>query len=176
MAGYDGPVTEPSTTATDDGASPTTQSDPGERRLARPPSERYRVAEVVDAPQPRPTSPGRGLLFATLVGVVGALAITFLGGVLTLTGGLLVAAAVLGWGTGWALKIGAGASLSSRRRVVAAVVVAVAAVLLGQVGLWLYAGTEGGVLSLTEYLGETFGPLVPLQALIAPMVAWATAR
>ena len=77
---------------------------------------------------------------------------------------------------GWALKIGAGASLSSRRRVVAAVVVAVAAVLLGQVGLWLYAGTEGGVLSLTEYLGETFGPLVPLQALIAPMVAWATAR
>ena len=46
----------------------------------------------------------------------------------------------------------------------------------GQVGLWLYAGSEGGVLSLVDYLGETFGPLVPLQVVIAPAAAWMAAR
>ncbi len=111
-----------------------------------------------------------------LVGVVGAIAITVLGGIVTLTGGLLVTAGVIGWGTGWALKLGAGGSMTAGRRAAVAALVAVLAVVAGQVGLWLYAGTEGGVLSLTDYLGETFGPLVLLQAGIAPVVAWLTAR
>ncbi len=49
-------------------------------------------------------------------------------------------------------------------------------VTIGQVGLWLYARTEGGVLPLIDYLGLTFGALVPLQLLLAAGVAWWRAR
>ena len=49
-------------------------------------------------------------------------------------------------------------------------------VVLGQVGLWLFARTEGGVLPLVDYLGQTFGPLVPLEVLLAAGVAWWRAR
>ena len=35
---------------------------------------------------------------------------------------------------------------------------AVAAIALGQLGLWLFARIEGGVLPLVDYLGEVFGP------------------
>ena len=47
---------------------------------------------------------------------------------------------------------------------------------LGQVGLWLLARGEGGVLPLVDYLGETFGILVPLQLAIAGLVAWWRSR
>jgi hypothetical protein len=60
--------------------------------------------------------------------------------------------------------------------VVLAIVIAAAAVLLAQVGLWQYALREGGVLPFVDYLGEVFGPLVPLQAIAAVIVAWLAAR
>ena len=108
-------------------------------------------------------SAARGLALAAIVAVVGAVAITVLGGVLTLTAGLLVVAAIIGW------AIGMGPARSAagrhRRRPAAhrlAVALALGAVVLGQVGLWLYARTEGGVLPLVDYLGEVFGPLVPV--------------
>jgi hypothetical protein len=147
---------------------------PGERRLAHPPSDRYRAAEP-EAP-PRPVSPARGLGYATIVLVLGALAIVVCGGVLTLTGGLFAVAAVIGYATAWALRAGAGTTIGRRRRIYLAVAFALASVALGQLGLWLYALTEGGVLPLVDYLGEVFGPLVPIQALIAVLVAWVTAR
>jgi hypothetical protein len=50
------------------------------------------------------------------------------------------------------------------------------AVALGQLGLWAYARSEGGVLGPIDYLAETFGVLVPLEFLAASVVAWATAR
>ena len=152
---------------------------PGERRLAHPPSDRYREVETAladAAAPPRPVSPTRGIAYAGVVAIVGAVSITVLGGVLTLTGGLLVAAAVIGVATGWALRVGAGASIPRDRRAAVALVIALVAVLAGQVGLWLYARTEGGVLPLFDYLGETFGVLVPLQVVIAPLVAWMAAR
>jgi hypothetical protein len=99
-----------------------------------------------------------------------------MGGVLTLTGGLVVTAAVIGIATGWAVRMGAGTSLTPRRRSEIAVVVSLIAVLAGQVGLWLYAQSEGGVLPLLDYLGQVFGPLVPLQVAIAPIAAWMAAR
>ena len=49
-------------------------------------------------------------------------------------------------------------------------------IVAGQVGLWLYAQAEGGVLSLPDHLAQTYGPLVPLQAVIAIGVTWWTAR
>ncbi len=45
-------------------------------------------------------------------------------------------------------------------------------VALGQVGLWLLGREEGGVLSLIDYLAEVFGFLVPLQFVIAALIAW----
>ena len=47
---------------------------------------------------------------------------------------------------------------------------------LVRIGLWLYARTEGGVLGPLDYLGETFGLLVPLQVLAASIAAWISAR
>jgi len=57
-----------------------------------------------------------------------------------------------------------------------AVALAVGSVVLGQLGLWLYARVEGGVLPLGGYLAETFGVLVPFQVAVAAIVAWRAAR
>ena len=44
---------------------------------------------------------------------------------------------------------------------------------LGQVGLWVFARSEGGVLPLLDYLGEAFGLVVPVQLVVAsPVSAW----
>jgi hypothetical protein len=101
---------------------------------------------------------------------------TILGGVLAVSAGLLVVAAVTAWAIAAGLRTGAGSTrqaLSPRR---VTLVLATLAVTGGQVGLWLYARSEGGVLGPLEYLGETFGVLVPLEFAIAWVVSWATAR
>jgi hypothetical protein len=73
-----------------------------------------------------------------------------------------------------ALRLGAGTTLTSGRRRWLAAGLAVAGVLLGQIGLWLFARTEGGVLPIVDYLGQTFGPLVVLQIVAAGLAAaWA---
>jgi hypothetical protein len=149
---------------------------PGERRLAHPPSDRYRAAELAAQAPPRPTSAARGLAYAAVVVVVGALAITVLGGVVTLTGGLLALAGIIGWAVAWALRTGAGSAIAAGRRTLLAVALAVASIVLGQLGLWLYGLSEGGVLPFLDYLGEVYGPLVPVQAIIAAVVAWVAAR
>jgi hypothetical protein len=152
---------------------------PGERRLAHPPSDRYRAAEEAAAARsasPRVVSAGRGVAFATGTMVLGAVVLVVVGGVLTFSGALLVLAGLIGWAVSFAFWYGAGTSLTRSRRVLLPVAFAVGAVVLGQVGLWLYAATEGGVLPLTDYLGEVFGWLVPLQVVIAALGAAITAR
>lgn len=152
---------------------------PGERRLAHPPSDRYRADEERRAAAAAPdasASLARGLAIAIVVAMVGAMAIVLLGGVLTFTSGLVVVAGATAWGVGAGLRFGAGEHLASRRRVVAAIAIAVAAVVLGQLGLWQYARTEGGVMAPLDYLAEVFGLLVPLQIVVAAVVAWAAAR
>ena len=157
-----------------------TAPSPGERRLAHPPSDRYRVAEARAAAAADTADPAaslaRGVAVATVVVILGAVAIVLLGGVLTITTGLLVVAGATGWGIAAALRIGAGEHLSSRRRVALAVALGAGAVALGQLGLWQYARTEGGVLPPLEYLGEVFGLLVPLEFAAAVVVAWLVAR
>lgn len=156
---------------------------PGERRLARPPSDRYRAAETaaaeaaaaVAAPDPGASVP-RGVAVATVVGIVGAAVITVLGGVFAVSAGLIVAAAAVGWALAVALRVGAGEWLTRSARVRLAVALAVAAIALGQLGLWLYARTEGGVLPPLDYLGQVFGFLVPAEFTAAVIVAWVSAR
>jgi hypothetical protein len=53
---------------------------------------------------------------------------------------------------------------------------ALTGVALGQLGLWLLARQEGGVLSPLDYLAEVFGILVPLELAIAGLVAWWRSR
>jgi hypothetical protein len=173
---YDGSVTD--TSPPPDEVPPPSASSPGERRLAHPPSDRYRAAEAqaaAVAPDPG-ASVARGAAISTVVAIVGAVAIVVLGGVFAVTAGLVAVAGGLGWAVAAALGYGAGDHLPRRRRVGAAIGLAIAAVALGQLGLWQYARTEGGVLPPVEYLLEVFGPLVPLEFGAAALLAWLAAR
>lgn len=181
--GYDGTVIDPPAEelrpdppSTPPSKPPTTPSSPGERRLAHPPSDRYRVAEPVPPGPERAASPGRGAIFAVVAAGAGAAAVTVLGGVMTVSAGLLVVAATTGWAVGLGLRVGAGQTLPADRRVRLAVGLALLAIVLGQLGLWLYARTEGGVLGPLDYLGEAFGLLVPLELVTAAIASWRTAR
>ena len=142
------------------------EQEPGERpnrpRLDRPPGARY--AEAAEAPTQ--ASPVRGLAWAALVAVGGAATIVALGGPLAVSLGLIVVAFLIGRFVG----------LTLRGRWPAAVIIALLAILSGQLGIWLYARSEGGVLGLVDYLGQTFGWLVAAQLLVGAAVAWWTAR
>lgn len=171
MAGVTGPGSDPRI--------------PGERRLARPPSDRYRTAapsiadDQAGGATDRAGSPARAVAYGAIAALGGAVAIVVLGGVLAISAGLLVVAVTTGYAVGVATKAGAGAAGGPARRRTwrwTAVGVAVAGVLVGQLGLWLFARTEGGVLTLPDYLAQTFGALVPLQVLLAGVAAWWTAR
>lgn len=121
-----------------------------------------------------PPSFARGITAALLAAIAGAIAIAVGGGVLTITAGLLVVAAIVGWIVPVALMVGAGpgtAEERGRRRWTAAVI-ALAGVALGQLGLWLIARGEGGTLGVIDYLAEVFGLLVPAELLLAAALAW----
>jgi hypothetical protein len=131
---------------------------------------------VVDQVDQAGGSPGRGLAVAVVVAIAGGLAIAILGEVVLVSAGLVVVAAAVGWVVALAFRIGAGESIARPARTRLAIGLALVAIAIGQVGLWLYARSEGGVLPIADYLGETFGLLVPLQAITAAGVAWWTAR
>ena len=113
---------------------------------------------------------GLGLL--AIIG--GALGFVLLGGIALVTAGLLAWAAIVGWIAAMAIRLGANAARA--RRVAPAVILALLAVGLGQVGIWVYAQAQGGVLPLLEHLATVFGMLVPLEFAVAGVVAWWTAR
>ncbi len=153
---------------------------PGERRLDRPPSDRYRdlpgAEEGGSGAAAAPGSIGRAIAIGFLAGLAGAVATVVLGGILSLSAGLVVVAAATGWAVGTATRIGAHDAIDRDRRPWLALALTLVAVVLGQLGLWLYARTEGGVLTLPDYLAQTFGLLVPVQAVVAAGVAWWSAR
>ncbi len=148
---------------------------PGERRLGRPPSERYREAEP-ESPADRPASVRRGVGLAAVAAIGETVAIVVAGGVLLITAGLVAVAAIGGWAVAMGLRVGSAGLLDRRRRVGTAVALAVAGVVLGQLGLWAYGRFEGGVLGPVDYLNEVYGPLVALEIAAAAVAAWLTAR
>ena len=174
--GYDDCVTDPETPI------PPPSSDPGEqRRLAHPPSDRYRAAEARAAAEAAPredpsASVVRGLALALVVALIGAVALVILGAIATVTTGLIVVAGAIGFGVGVALQVGAGGQLSTGRRIGLAIGLTVVSIALGQLGIWQYARSEGGVLPLFDYLGEVFGPLVVVEFGVGAIVAWVAAR
>ena len=149
---------------------------PGERRLAHPPSDRYRVAEPAPPPDDPAASVARGVALAVAVALAGAGALTVLGGVLAVSAGLIVVAGAAGWAVAIALRVGAGPRLAPSRRVSLAIGLALASVALGQLGLWAYGRSEGGVLEPLDYLAQVYGPVVILEFAAAWIVAWISAR
>jgi hypothetical protein len=147
---------------------PDASPEPGERRLLdRPPSERYESAATAadtsasaanaTAESTLPVPLRERLLRGVAVGLAGAIALTLLGGPLSITAGLVGAAGAIGWVVGVVVRPGRGLAVGS----------ALASVALGLVGIWLYAGIEGGALGLVDYLGEVQGILVPIELAVA---------
>jgi hypothetical protein len=132
------------------------------------------VAPADREPEPdRAASPVRGAAFGAVAGLAGAAAITILGSALAVTAGLLVVAAATGWAVGIGLRAGGGAR-RTKGRTRRAVAIALGAVALGQLGLWAYASSEGGVLTPLDFLWQVYGGLAPLE-FVAAAVAAATA-
>ena len=140
--------------------------EPGETRrtLERPPGDRYH--EQARRPTARAPSRASAAGRAALVALAGAAVMTIAGGPLSMTLGLLVVIAF----TAWLI-----ASIV-RPDVWLAVGLAVGSVAVGLVGIWLYAGLEGGTLGLVDYLGQVQGPLVPVELAVAALVAFVTIR
>lgn len=140
---YDGRVT-----------TPTPASEPGDRRplLERPPGDRY----VVPTP-PTETTARRLDAILVPVGLVLGTAVAFViaGGLLTFTAGLVVLAAFLGWLTGRLVSPPARAAF-----------VALVAIAVGFLGIWLFGRIEGGVLNPIDYLVDVEGPLVVILSLV----------
>jgi hypothetical protein len=113
---------------------------PGERRLERPPSERYAAADDA-APTGRPGSFAQAVALGSIAAGAGAVLTVLLGGVVALSAGLLVVAASAGYGVGVLTRLGGGTSLAPTRRTSIAIVLALVGFSLGQLGLWWYAGT-----------------------------------
>ena len=156
-------------------AAMTTPTPGGSRRLDRPPSDRFRIDEPDEAPDPA-GSIARAAIGADGVALAGAVLTVLLGGVLALSAGLLVLWASLGSLIGQVTRWMGGGALAPRVRIAVAVGSALLGVALGQLGLWLYADLEGGALPLLDYLAQTYGVLVPLQALLAAGFAWWSSR
>ena len=143
--------------------------------LERAPGERFAEPDAA-ATAADPRTPARGVLLAVLAGVAGAVLTVILAGPMAVSVGLLIASLLTGRFVAEGLRLGAGATIPGGRRAWIAVAVAVASVACAQLGIWAFARFEGGVLSPLDYLAQTFGPLVPLQVLVAALVAWWSAR
>ena len=117
-------------------------------------------------------SPVRGIGLALLAATMGAAILVFLGGPLSFSYGLIIVAYFIGRFAAVGLKVGAGATISPANRVTIAILVSLFAVALGQMGLWVFATTEGGRLSMFDYLANVYGALVPIQFIIATLAAW----
>jgi hypothetical protein len=148
------------------------QPEPGERRrLDHPPSDRYRDAPPTtiqaesDAEAAAQPTDAERLIRGIAVGLVGILVFALLGGPLSVTFGLVAAAGAIGWLIG----------LVARPMRAAATAIALASVGLGLIAIWLYAGSEGGVLPIVEYFAEVQGLLVPIELAAAGGLAFAAA-
>lgn len=157
---------------------------PGERvaphaRLERPPSERYHGP---DGGQPRDGPKGaRGSQLAAVwgglaAGAAGAAIFAGLAGPLSLDVGLLIVAAFIGWEVAGGVRIGGRAAVDRRTRLWLALGSTVVALTAGEVGTWLWARSEGGALPLLDHLWTVYGPLLPLQYVVALAVAAWSAR
>lgn len=115
------------------------------------------------APAPDPLA---GAVVPLGIALGGAIAFVVLGGILAVTAGLVIVAAVVGWLIGMTVSPPARAGL-----------VGLGAVALGLLAMWLFGRIEGGVMDPLSYLLEVHGwPLVALQLLAGGGLAAAASR
>jgi hypothetical protein len=122
------------------------------------------------------------LIRAALIGLVGALILVLVGGIVASTAGLVFVAGATGAGVGLALARAAVPPADAATeppplgRVACmrlAVALACTAVLIAAAGTWLVALREGGTLGPIEYLWTAFGPFVPAELIVASIsAAW----
>ncbi len=147
---------------------------PDGRHLAAPPSARYGPAGApTDVRAGSPVA--RTIVLAGLAALVGAATIVIVGGILAQTSGLLAVAGLGGIVIGRILR-GARGALTRALRATLPLVFAIDMIVLGNLGIWVYALGEGGVLGPIEYLAETFGPLVIAEVVVAAVAAYLAER
>ncbi len=146
--------------------------------LDRPPSDRYGQSAPPASADGAVSSGSlvRAALFAIPAAVIALAVYVGLAGPLSFTAGLVVVAIFAGRMIGLSAKAGGGTAVTSDRAVVIALVITLAWFAGAQVSTWLFAQSEGGVLPPLDYLGQVFGPIVPLVAVSSVLAAWWSAR
>ena len=148
--------------------------------LDRAPGERYeqpRMGRLGRGARIDPSgSPARAVVSGTIAAAVAAIVFLIFAGPLSFSAGLVVIAIFAGRMIGLVTRTAAGPAVSSDARVVIALLLTIGWFVVAQLAVWLYARAEGGNLDMLDYLGQTFGPLVPLQLIVAVLVAWWSAR
>ena len=109
-----------------------------------------------------------GLVAAALC----ALLLFVFAALLAFSAGLVVVAFFAGRIVGLSVRSGARSGLPPATRTSVAIVLSLAAITVAMVATWVFARLTGGVLGLGDYLGETLGPIVPLQYMVATLGAW----
>ena len=157
---------------------------PSGPRLERPPSDRYRLRRpsvpAADATIPAEEggpSPARGVLFGMVGAAIGAALLFVLGALFAFSAGLLIVAVFAGRAVGLLVRGGAGDALSSPARVSVAVLVVLGGITLAEAAIWGWAiAAQGARLGPADYLLDVFGPVLPLEYIIATLAAWWSAR
>ena len=152
-------------------------AEPRGRRLAEAPSARYAAGGQAGAPDASRSALPGPLVRAGLIAAAGAIALVLVGGIFASTFGLLFVSGVMGAAIGLVIAragVPDNAARPTPRRTVLwiAIALAIGAVALGDVGLWLVARQEGGTLGPLDYLWTTFGPFLPGDAIVAALTAW----
>lgn len=116
------------------------------------------------------------LVRGAVVAAFGSAVLILTGGVLGSNGGLLfiggLAGAVTGLLIARAVVPERGAPAMSRSTAIrAAVAIALAAVVVGAIGIWIVGRAQGGVLGPIEYFLETSGVLLPAVAIVSAVAA-----
>ncbi len=154
---------------------------PSRRILDRPPSDRYDGegsdpatgdAEAAGMPAGPRWAIGIGVFAAVIpAGILVVMAWLF-----GFTSGLVVAAIFLGRIVGLSVRGAPKSGLTSDARTLVAIVITLASLGVSQVAIWLLALREGGVLPIVDYLAQTYGPVVPLEAMLGTIAAWWSAK
>lgn len=151
-----------------------------QRRLERPPAERYRVP-----PQPAASAtPAAGgkrriawIVAAVVVATVGGVAF-FVLGLLDLAFGLVAVAAFTGWATAVVLVHSGRDSVirGSQTRMATAAFLAGWSVVLGMLLDWQFGLTQGGVMGFVPYIAERYWLVAPAAIVAGAFVAAYRAR
>jgi hypothetical protein len=118
----------------------------------------------------------RAIGFSVPAAIIALIVYLVLSGPLAFDSGLVIIGIFAGRVIGLTAKAGGGATVTSDGRVVIALLVTLGWFIAAEVGTWLYARSEGGVLPILDYLLQAYGPIVPLVAIASVLAAWWSAR